>query len=95
MYILADIILDPEPFLFFFFFVLALVFSLRSVMGSMYVLLIPYLDLHGSLGGPAGGGAPPPDGTIRDGDGDGDGDGGAEYDRVFWTVVKVPLWSVQ
>ena len=48
----------------------------------MYVLLIPYLDLHGSfgsLGGPAGGGAPPPDGTIRDAD----GDGGAEYDRVF------------
>lgn len=46
-----------------------------------------YLDLHGCLGGgtPAG---------SWDGDGDGDGDVGDEYDRVFWTVIKIPLWNV-
>jgi hypothetical protein len=40
-----------------------------------------YLDLHGCLGDVGGGG-------------DGDSDVGAEYDRVFWTVIKVPLWNV-
>jgi len=48
-----------------------------------------YLDLHGCLGDVGGGGGP--DG---DSDGDGNGDVGAEYDRVFWTVIKVPLWNV-
>ena len=45
-----------------------------------------YLDLHGCLGDVGRGGG-------RGGGGDGD-DVGAEYDRVFWTVVKIPLWNV-
>jgi len=47
-----------------------------------------YLDLHGCLGGPGGGGGAT--GGIQDGDGDVD----SEYDRAFWTVVKIPLWNV-
>jgi hypothetical protein len=47
-----------------------------------------YLDLRGSLGEVGGGGG------GRGGLRDGDGDVGAEYDRVFWTVIKIPLWNV-
>ena len=39
-----------------------------------------YLDLHGCLGD-----------VGRGGDGE---DVGAECDRVFWTVIKIPLWNV-
>ena len=51
-----------------------------------------YLDLHGCLGGGGGGGSTLA--GIWDGDGEGDGGVGAEYDRVFWTVIKIPLWNV-
>jgi hypothetical protein len=43
-----------------------------------------YLDLHGCLG--LGGG------NVR---GDRNGDGAdSEFDRAFWTVIKIPLWNV-
>lgn len=50
-----------------------------------------YLDLRGCLGDVGGGGGGR--GGLRDGDKDGDVTG-AEYDRVFWTVIKIPLWNV-
>jgi len=50
-----------------------------------------YLDLRGCLG-EVGGGGRGRWGGLRDGDGN--GDVGAEYDRVFWTVIKIPLWNV-
>jgi hypothetical protein len=52
-----------------------------------------YLDLRGCLGEVGGGGGEEA-GQARLRDGDGDGDVGAEYDRVFWTVIKIPLWNV-
>jgi hypothetical protein len=57
-----------------------------------------YLDLRGCLGN-VGGGGDEGRGELRHGDGEeeGEGDGdvaGAEYDRVFWTVIKIPLWNV-
>jgi hypothetical protein len=52
-----------------------------------------YVDLRGCLGDVGGGGGGGR-GGLRDGDGDGDGDVGAEYDRAFWTVIKIPLWNV-
>ena len=45
-----------------------------------------YLDLHGCLDDVGG------DGGFRYRDGD--GDVGGEYDRVHWTVIKIPLWDV-
>ena len=59
-----------------------------------------YLDLRGSLGEVGGGGAGGGGGGeggwggLRDGCGDGDGDVCADYDRAFWTVIKIPLWNV-
>jgi hypothetical protein len=60
-----------------------------------------YLDLHGCLSGVGAGegeageeGAP---GGIQSGEeenGDQDGDQGADYDRVYWTCIKVPVWNV-
>ena len=51
-----------------------------------------YLDLHGCLdgGGSGGGGAL----GERQGSDVGNGDRGVDYDRAFWTVVKVPVWNV-
>lgn len=46
-----------------------------------------YLDLHGCLGG----GEEAPGGKERS---DVDGDRGVDYDRAYWTVVKVPVWNV-
>jgi hypothetical protein len=53
-----------------------------------------YLDLHGCLGDVGGGGGGGGRGERGGGLRDGDGDVGAEYDRVFWTVIKIPLWNV-
>ena len=49
-----------------------------------------YLDLHGCLGDVGGGGA----GAGAGRGGLCDGDVCAEYDRMFWTVIKIPLWNV-
>jgi hypothetical protein len=59
-----------------------------------------YLDLHGCLGGVGGGGggggegegAP---GEVESGDSEENGDRGADYyDRVDWTVIKIPVKNV-
>jgi hypothetical protein len=50
-----------------------------------------YLDLHGCLGGVGGGEGVP--GGLQSGEEE-NGDRGAGYDRVHWTVVKVPVRNV-
>jgi hypothetical protein len=53
------------------------------------------LDLHGCLGGVGGaggggeGGAPGGVPVVNR-----DRDDGADYDRVYWTCIKVPVWNV-
>jgi hypothetical protein len=54
-----------------------------------------YLDLHGclnSVGGVGGGGEGAP-GGIQSGEVE-NGDRGADYDRGYWTCIKVPVWNV-
>jgi hypothetical protein len=51
-----------------------------------------YLDLHGCLDGVEGEGAP---GEIQSGGkGKENDDEGADYDRVYWTCIKVPVLHV-
>jgi hypothetical protein len=54
-----------------------------------------YLDLHGCLDGVGGawGGEGAPS-RIESRNGDGDGNPGTDYDRVHWTVIKVPVRNV-
>jgi hypothetical protein len=58
-----------------------------------------YLDLHGCLGGDGGVGGGGGEGGEEEAPGgkersDVDGDRGVDYDRAYWTVVKVPVWNV-
>jgi len=52
-----------------------------------------YLDLYGCLGGRVGEGEEAPEG-VQSGEEEEDGDRGVDYDRVHWTVIKVPVRNV-